>query len=79
MMQPRANIVERVQLWVVSQNDLAAPKSPRLFHNWTPVPKQSFEVSSSRATALEDISRDSLLRQIQKDVLRCFVVVFHQN
>jgi hypothetical protein len=62
MMQPCADIIEWIKFWVVRKNDFTSAKSTWFFHDWTPVAKKSFKISSSGATAFKNIASEFFLR-----------------
>ena len=62
MVEPGADVVQWVQLGVVSKNDSAAAKAARLFHNWAPVTEKPFKVASPWTASLKNVPSDSLLR-----------------
>jgi hypothetical protein len=62
MVQPRAQRLERIQLWMIRKNDNAPPKATRLPHNRSPEFKQVFQPTPTRSMTTQNIAGNSLLR-----------------
>jgi hypothetical protein len=61
MMKPCTDVVQRVKLRVICKN-YATTTEPTLFtHDWTPVAKKPFKVSSTGTVPTKNIARDSFL------------------
>ena len=62
MVQPRADVLKRVQLRVIGKDHEATTEPTFFAHDWTPVTEQALKVSSARSSSTQNITSNAFLR-----------------